>query len=295
MSIFDASSSLLPTFPAYRDALVRLVWGAFLEDSGHGDVTTRVFLGADASCAVTATVITREKGIFAGGPEAAWFLKKAGIKIVSSLKEGARLRAGQKIMVLRGSAGRLLAAERTLLNLLQRMSGVATATARLRLRLPSRVALLATRKTPWGLLDKRAVFAGGGLTHRLGLWDAVLVKDNHWALLPDAGAGVRRVLKTSPSVSFTEFEFKTLAALEAFVRRHRGVKKAAVMLDNFPRQSLAEAVQIAKKAGFWVEVSGGMGRGRGRIILPVGVDAVSSGAITHSAAALDFSLDLHAD
>lgn len=196
--------------------------------------------------------------------------------------------AGVEVGVVEGSAAGVLAAERLALNLLQRMSGVATEARRLcRLVEGTGARLLDTRKTAPGLryLDKYAASVGGMLNHRLNLADGVLLKENHIAAAGGLRRAVEAVLRRKPSHLLVEVEVRTLAELEEAL----GLPVDVVMLDNFPVEDVARGVRLA--AGRRpLEVSGGVEEGNIRAYAETGVDYISVGAVTHSVRAMDLSL-----
>lgn len=156
MFFMDAHTQLRVTNKTYLKAVRLYVWEAYQLDNTGSDVSTRAFLGSGRKT-IRAKIRANDEGILAGMQEAAWLLKKLGLRIIKAKKDGARLKKGNYILEIEGRTSVILGAERTLLNLLQRMSGVATKTKRLSSKMPKGVKLLATRKTLWGLLDKRAV------------------------------------------------------------------------------------------------------------------------------------------
>ena len=280
-------------------ALETFVWKNYQLDVLTGDVTSTFFLDEKArKKVVTATITAKEEGILAGMQEAKWFLKKVGIRLISPMKEGAWLKKGDVVMQLKGKAADLLAAERTLLNLLQRLSGIATKTKMLASTLPPHITLLATRKTQWGVLDKRAVAVGGGGTHRLGLFDAILVKENHIALTSDFEKSLLSIFRHSKRVRFVEVELETktevsnfLSIFESFKKAHPALtKNIIVMLDDFKPTDIKAVLPALKKAGLLVEASGGINEKTiARYCLP-GLDALSSSSITMAAKHLDLSM-----
>ena len=200
------------------------------------------------------------------------------------------MKPGDVLLVLRGRADRILGVERTLLNVLQRMSGVATVAHRLASKLPRRIKLLATRKTFWGLLDKRAAMVGGALSHRLNLSDAVLVKDNHLLLEPYFQKPWQKVLKKAKKVRFVEIELDNFDDLQTFVAGHQKGGPAVVLLDNFQPAQVRRAIKLLKPTRVMIEVSGGINLQNIRSYALPGVHAISSGAITNKAPALDLFL-----
>ena len=293
MFTMDASQELTPKNPLYKKALKRYLEGAYKEDAGRGDITVKTFLSRKGR-KMTASIVAGESGVMAGLQEAHWFLKRLGISVVNTWEDGALFEEGDVLMKIEGRADRILSAERTLLNLLQRMSGIATATAKLAVKLPEGVVLLATRKTLWGLLDKRAVSVGGGGTHRLNLNDAILIKDNHWALTKNPAKNLKRALKKWNKVRFVEAEVDNLDQLELFISVFKKLKNPediVVMLDNFKPSEVKKALTMLSEVGVLVEVSGGIHAGNIKKYALGGVSAISSGAITGKADMLDISLN----
>lgn len=291
----DASAELNLENPAYQKAVDLYVWQTYRMDRRHGDVTSNFFLG-QKNPIVRAKIIAKEAGILAGMQEAQWFMKKLKIKILKSKMDGAMLKKGDEIMVIEGKAHCLLKVERTLLNLLQRMSGIATATDRLVKKLPKTIQLLATRKTFWGELDKRAVAVGGGGTHRLNLSDAILIKDNHISLTDDWLKSLKQAIKKAKKVRFIEIELENLkqvSELAGFCRKNKYPKNFVVMLDNFTPADVQKAIGLLKGLNIFIEVSGGINEKNIRRYAIKGVAAISSGAITNGARALDMSMTIN--
>ncbi|MFL5341915.1 MAG: carboxylating nicotinate-nucleotide diphosphorylase [Gemmataceae bacterium] len=274
----------------------RLVQLAASEDLGlAGDLTTDAFIPADQAGA--ATFVARRDGVLAGLPavEIVVELFDLRLKLTPLKDDGDRLAAGDRIATVRGPMRGILSAERTALNFLQRLSGVATQTRRfvdLVADLP--VKLLDTRKTTpgWRLLEKYAVRQGGGHNHRVGLYDMILIKDNHLAALvgePDpVAAAVQRARQHSPGVP-VEVEVDTLDQLD----RALACGPDMILLDNMDLNQLGESVRRRNAAGSkaLLEASGGVTLTTLRGIAETGVDRISVGALTHSAVALDIALD----
>jgi len=220
-----------------------------------------------------------------------------GAHVVEARADGSPVRPGDVVMRVRGPARSLLAAERTALNFLMRMSGIATATAELLARAREAnpcVRLAATRKTAPGLrhFDKKAVELGGGDTHRLRLDDCVLIKDNHLAVVGDVAEAVRRARE---AVSFTrKIEVEVSSPEEALEAARAGAD--IVMLDNFTVEEVRRALKLLEEEGLrekvLVEASGRIGPDNIADYAGTGVDIISCGYITHSARALDFSMEL---
>lgn len=282
--------------PIYFKSIKQYVWQAYLADLGKGDITTDWFV-ANKRRIVRAEVIVCESGVWAGAMEAKWFMAKLGVRVTKCIKEGTAFRRGDVMMVLRDRADRILAAERTLLNLVQRMSGIATATRRLASKLPSRVKLLATRKTFWGLLDKRAVVIGGGGTHRLNLDDAILIKDNHLILQPEFEKPWLRLIRKAHKFQFVEIELDNMEDVITFAKacaplrsQILSARNVWVMLDNLDPDEVKKAVRLLAPTGVLIEVSGGITPENVKKCAIKGVSAVSSGSITNKAPAINMSL-----
>jgi nicotinate-nucleotide pyrophosphorylase (carboxylating) len=265
------------------------------EDVGRGDVTSAAVVPAELT--VDAAVLAKEAGVAAGIEEVGILAESLGLNVKAEITDGEKIRNGQIILKLSGNAQIILSAERTMLNLLSRMSGIATATRKLVEKLQNAKAkakIAATRKTAPGLsyFDKKAVHIGGGDPHRLRLDDMVLVKDNHIAI---AGSVENAVKKAKQNAPFSK-------KIEAEVTNTADAVKAAeagadiVMLDNFSPTQVREAVEAVKKAGFFgkvlLEASGGITEQNLLEYASAQVDIVSMGALTHSAKAVDISLEV---
>ncbi|MGA7905268.1 MAG: carboxylating nicotinate-nucleotide diphosphorylase [Terrimicrobiaceae bacterium] len=266
---------------------------ALAEDIGGGDVTTLYFTGTKRRC--SARIVAREGCIVSGLDVAAEVFRRVDpeIHIEKLLENGAQMLPGDLAMKLRGRAASLLTAERTALNFLQRLSGVATLAGKYVAAVrgtPARI--LDTRKTTPGmrLLEKGAVAAGGGVNHRFGLHDMVMVKDNHLAArtsLEELQASILRVKSERPAIR-VELEADTLEQVRHFLTL-KGVD--VILLDNMELSELREAVSM-RRPGVAFEASGGVNLGTVRQIAETGVDFISVGELTHSARAVDFSLEI---
>lgn len=284
---------------AWLDAQVR-AWLA--EDLGiAGDVTSRAMVPARARA--TAVVRARGAGTLSGIVVARRVvaLGAPGVRMRSRLADGRPFRAGEAILTLEGNLRSILAIERTLLNALGRLSGVATATADMVQRVRgTRARIRDTRKTTPGLrrLEKAAVVHGGGTPHRQGLHDAFLCKDNHLAHVPvtrlahAVEQGVRSARRRN-RLAFVMVEVDTVAQFERILAMPKGVVDA-VLLDNMPPATLRRLVRRRDHRAPWLqlEASGGVRVGTVRGIARTGVDFVSCGSITHSAPQVDFGLDI---
>lgn len=274
----------------------RYIWKAFKDDIDPWDITTQTFV-SNPFKKVVAEVRANQAGRLAGMQEVLWFLGKLGLCITSVKKDGKEFKKGELILRLEGPAGTILPAERTLLNVLQRMSGIATYTSRIVRKLPKTVKLLGTRKTLWGLLDKRAISVGGGYTHRLNLGDSILVKENHASLTKNYDKSLKKIFKKANKLRFVEVEVESTAEAENFLAVYEKYKskyelkgRVAVMLDDFKQVDIKKLAPKLKKAGLLVEVSGGVVEETVKKYALAGVGAISSGAVTNKAPAIDMSL-----
>jgi nicotinate-nucleotide pyrophosphorylase (carboxylating) len=273
-----------------------LVRQALTEDLGSGDITTEALIGKDQTCA--AVIRAKENGVICGLEVAAEVFRQleSRVRLIAKVREGRQVKKGQVIATLAGPARAILTGERTALNFLQHLSGIATLTRKYKLKMKNeklkiKVELLDTRKTIPGLrlLEKYAVKCGGGTNHRIGLYDAVLIKDNHIKLAGGVGGAIKNVkLKMKNEGKSIEIETKTLAEVKEAVE----LKVDRILLDNMDVKTLRQAVAICKKAGIKTEASGGVNLKTVAAIAKTGVDYISVGALTHSAPALDISLEI---
>lgn len=279
-------------FPEFVDEFLKL---AILEDIGHGDLTTEIIVPENLNA--RAEVLCKETIILAGMP----FVKRL-FCIVSSyydllsnivfdqfFKDGDEIKKGQTIASIRGNARVLLATERIALNILQRLSGIATYTKEFITKVKDLpVKILDTRKTTPGLrfMEKYAVKVGGADNHRFALYDAILIKDNHIKIAGSVSEAVKRAKKSSIYQKI-EVEVKTIEELNEAISSGADI----VMLDNMDIQTMKEAVKIAK-GKVLLEASGGVNLDNVRQIALTGVDFISVGALTHSARAVDLSMKI---
>ena len=262
---------------------------ALVEDIGAGDVTT--LLTVPEFRAARAVMVAKAEGIVAGLAiaEHAFRLVEPGVQWEPLVADGNRVRPGTTLATVTGTARGLLTAERVALNFVQRLSGVATMTMRFVMAVAGTGArIVDTRKTTPGLrvLEKYAVRVGGGSNHRIGLYDAILIKDNHLLAGGGVGATVWRARELAPHTMRIEVECKTLAQVDEAVTSGADI----ILLDNMDTDTLRQAVKrIAGRA--LTEASGGVNLKTVNGIAKTGVDLISVGALTHSAPALDISLD----
>jgi nicotinate-nucleotide pyrophosphorylase (carboxylating) len=264
------------------------------EDIGEGDVTSAAII--PSNFVVKAEIIAKEKGLAAGIEEATILAEYFGLKVNAKVIDGEEINDKQVLIQISGDARTILSLERTMLNLLSRMSGIATMTRNLAVKLEKanrKAKIAATRKSAPGLLyfDKKAVAIGGGDPHRLHLDDLVLIKDNHLAIVGDVEAAVKRAKANGSFTKKIEVEVTTVEdALKA-------AKAGAdiVMLDNFSSKRIKEASEALSKAGLGnvvLEVSGGITSENLLEYAEAGVDIISIGELTHSVKALDITLEI---
>lgn len=277
--------------PALPDLLIEpIIHAALAEDLGRaGDVTAAACIPEDAR--MKAVFAARKDGVMAGGAcvRLALHALDAAATVEARVADGQTFAAGDALIVVEGRARAVLGAERTALNLLGRLCGIATLTRAYVQAVEETGARIAdTRKTTPGLraLEKHAVACGGGLNHRFGLDDAILIKDNHVAVCGGVAEAVRRAKAHAGHLMKVEVEVDSLDQLDAALAEGPDV----IMLDNFSLDDLREAVR--RTAGqLTLEASGGVTLHSVRAIAETGVDVISVGALTHSAPSLDIGLD----
>jgi nicotinate-nucleotide pyrophosphorylase (carboxylating) len=276
------------------ESVSELVARALVEDVGSGDITSESVVPADAIA--QARIIQKAPGVLFGLTAAEEAFRQAGADTFDSLAAEGRWRdqVPADVARIRGPARALLGAERVALNFLGHLSGVATLTARfVKTVAGTGVTVLDTRKTTPGLreLEKEAVAAGGGRNHRMGLYDAILIKENHVALAGGVGEAVRRAAEADPGGEI-EVECRRLVDIEQAIQAGAG----RLLLDNMDSEMLKAAVAArdaaAREGGrtATLEASGGIRLDSAAEIAATGVDFISVGALTHSAPALDLSM-----
>ena len=276
-------------------ALIEL---ALAEDLGTGDITTHLMVPEEA--VATARLIAREGGVFAGTPILSRIAELSGfdLQIHSAVAEGETVEAGEEVLTIQGRARGILSLERIMLNVLQRLSGIATMTRVYTNEVSDHeCTILETRKTVpgWRKLDKYAVLAGGGANHRMGLFDQVLAKENHFALAgvdcngDGFGEAVQRLVQDAGDAMIVEVEVEDLSQFRAALAAGAHI----IMLDNMALEDMTLAVQECREAGDprpLLEASGGITIQALKDVAATGVDRISVGALTHSVKALDISL-----
>ncbi len=290
--------------PQYCQAARALTDFLFQADLGTRDLTAEA-VGTRNRIAM-ATVLAREGGVAAGVEEFALLLRSHGLRVEIEKKDGDAIRPSDELLRAEGDEIELLSLERVGLNLIQRMSGIATAARCLQQRVNQRgfpALVVGTRKTHWGLLDKRALHLGNGGTHRLGLGDAILIKNNHLALLGGTEAeaaplAIEKAWKLRGKAAFIEVEVRGEDAARAAAQTFRRLRADAshdypclLMLDNMAPGAIAAILDALRRENLWddalIEASGGISEVNVEAYAASGVDAISVGALTHSARALD--------
>jgi nicotinate-nucleotide pyrophosphorylase (carboxylating) len=281
------SAFALPVAPLL-DALIQR---ALEEDLASGDLTTAAIV--DAESRATGRATAHAPLIVCGGEVFArvFYRIDPGLRVEQRVPDGSRAAAGDVLWEVEGRTQAILMGERTALNFVQRMSGIATLARAYVDALPegATTRISDTRKTTPGLrsLERYAVRCGGGFNHRDSLGSAVLIKDNHIQAAGGVGAAIVRAREHAPHTSRIEIEVESLAALDEALAERADI----VMLDNFAKEQIAEAVKRAHGRAI-VEVSGGVKLGRIPELAQAGVDVISVGALTHSAPAADIGLDI---
>ncbi|MGC8668851.1 MAG: carboxylating nicotinate-nucleotide diphosphorylase [Chthonomonadales bacterium] len=271
-------------------AIENIVRCALQEDVGTGDITSYCTIPHDLNS--VGSIVMHEDGVAAGIAVAAEVFRQvdARVRFVPAVRDGAHVKAESVLARVEGPARSILCAERTALNFLQRLGGIATLTRQYVDAVAGTSArIVDTRKTTPGLrvLEKWAVTLGGGYNHRMGLYDAVLIKDNHIVAAGGVAEAVRRARMFAPHTMTITVECETLEQIEAALTAGADT----ILLDNMSNQMVAQAVQrIGGRAR--VEASGGITVEQARNLARSGVQIISVGAITHSVRALDISLDL---
>ena len=265
------------------------------EDLGHGDITTSILIPENVK--VKAEIIAKEPGVVAGIEESKILLESLGIKAEAKIKDGQKTSGGKTILELEGNARTILAVERTLLNLISRMSGIATATNKIVKKVKGagyKIRIACTRKTAPGLeyFDKKAVLLGGGDPHRLHLDDMILIKDNHIAIVGSIKKAIEIAKKKASFAKKIEIEVSSVKEAIEAAKAGAGI----IMLDNFTPKDVKKTIEKLQKEKLrkrvLVEASGKINEENILEFASAGVDIISLGSLTHSVKALDISLEI---
>lgn len=290
-----------------KNATYRSWIDKFIVDETKGDVGSKGDITSNAVVKnkkeLKAIVKTRENGVVAGLEETIFLYKKNGIRVKQVKKDGDLIKKGDVLLEIIGNEKDLLRIERSALDLIQRMSGIATMTHNILKIVDGKIAIAPTRKTQWRYLDKKAVLVGGGMTHRLALWESILIKDNHLKALVREGidnpirVSLERAWKNKTDANFIEIEVtntkEAIVAAEVFkeLKGKKNSKPCLIMLDNMVPKKIIETIKILKKKGLFnhilIEVSGGITPKTIEKYTKTGADVISMGYLTHSSHALD--------
>jgi nicotinate-nucleotide pyrophosphorylase (carboxylating) len=289
LTVVSAELVAAPPFPASADvqAIIRL---ALAEDIGRGDITTEATVSPDA--VIEAEILQKSAGVVCGLPvvEALFSALDSGVRVKPAVAEGSFDDRRRVVTRLEGPAAAILTGERTALNFLQRLSGIASVSRRaMKLVAGSQATVLDTRKTTPGLrvLEKYAVRVGGASNHRAGLDDGFLIKENHIRAAGGITPAVRAAQRRAAPGRVVEVEVTTLRELDEAL----AAGATLILLDNFSTEQMRAAVAQARGRAR-LEASGGIGLDNLADVAQTGVDYVSLGALTHSAGVLDFSLEV---
>lgn len=292
---FQKKNQLTVTNPKYQELVSELFSWLVKSDHVQNDLTTKTLYTEDKQ--ISARVITRRNITVAGLEEVVFLLNKhTNLQIKQEAHDSDHLQPGNTLLMLSGSLQEILSYERILLNMLQRMSGIATETTKIISKTDQdKPQIAATRKTMWGLLDKKAVAVGGGLTHRLSLADGILVKDNH--LLSLSPKKVLEKLAASVDNTLFEIEIEREEELNELITTFSSLQTTnglAILLDNFsPNVAKKILSKIKTPEGVIYEASGGITTDNISEWAQTGVDIISLGALTHSPKAADVSLEIY--
>jgi nicotinate-nucleotide pyrophosphorylase (carboxylating) len=298
--------SLTLSNPRYREAVRAMLDLLFVSDAKPRDLTVDALrLPADQA---KADIVAREAGIAGGLEEFEFLLRASQLSVCLLVKDGASFRAGEILACVEGRESRLLSVERVGLNLLQRMCGIATAAHHLQQRVAGRnpeARVVGTRKTPCGLLDKRAVHLGGAGTHRISLGDAILIKNNHLAVIAHteeeaAPLAIEQAWSSRKEAAFIEVEVRGQEAAVAAAAKFRDLREQSdksypclLMLDNLAPAQISAIIDELRDRNLHddvlIEASGGFTDSNIEDYAASGVDAISVGALTHSPRALDIA------
>lgn len=286
---------MMPTMNVICEVTSELIDLALREDIGAGDVTSLYFVPEDRVS--HASIHAKEAGVLAGTAVALEVFRRVdpALQLTQLRNDGDVVNVGDRVLDIHGASRSILTAERIALNFLQRLCGIATQTRRFVARVEgTKAKLLDTRKTTpgWRTLEKKAVAAGGGTNHRMGLYDRAMVKDNHLMAQNKLEAmqdAIHRLKHDLPAVE-VELEADTLQQVEDFLKMD-GVDR--ILLDNMSNDMMARAVEMRGASGPLLEASGGVNLDTIAGIAQTGVDFISVGALTHSAMSLDLSLEIH--
>lgn len=285
---------MVESMKAVWQQVERIVKDALAEDLVSGDVTTDALIPSDLKG--RASILVKRDGVLSGIDVAREVFRRvdSSLQFKVLVKDGAKVRKGKVVATVEGKVAGILRAERTALNFLQHMSGIATETTRYVEAVSETKAMITdTRKTVPGLrlLEKYAVRAGGGRNHRLNLGDGVLIKDNHLVALRASGVGLKKAVEKARQRAPKDLKVEVEVESVKEAREALAAGADIIMLDNMKLEDMRKAVKLVKGKAL-LEASGGITLDNVRSVAETGVDLISIGALTHSAKALDISLEL---
>lgn len=292
LKIFQKTDRLKVSRQTYRQTVISLFNWLVANDEIKTDITSQLL---KLHSNKTAEIICHENAVIAGLEEITYLLTNfTNLSIKPLVKDGSSVKNKQVIAQIQGAANEILAYERTIINFLQRMSGIATQIKRsVGLINSSSPQIAATRKTPWGSLDKKAVAVGGGLSHRLSLKDGILIKDNHLKLISIPQA--LKIILPQIHQQLIEVEVKNeteaLQVLDTFNQLNKD-NYLAIMFDNFTAPAIKKTLARLHNNSVIYEASGGINETKLLSFTKTGVDIISLGALTHSARAVNLSLEI---
>ncbi len=293
LDFWNRSRQLTVSNKEYSNFANKLLSALLKEDTGKGDITTNTLIKGNNE--ISAEITAKEDGILAGVEE--FRLLNKDLKITSLKKDGDGIKKGDLLVKLKGDAKKILERERFSLNMLQRMSGIATITDNLVRKINNQVKIAATRKTLWGDIDKKAVSIGGGLTHRLNLSDCILIKDNHLKILHyDIKKALTMAKNKSKYIEIEVENKKQAIAAAKTIKELDSNSLFAIMLDNMSPKEIKETIKQLKAQHLYgnilFEASGNITNDNIKQYLECGADVISSGFITNSAKALNISQEI---
>lgn len=297
LEFWDRSEKLRTGDKEYRNFLNEFFRIRLNNDSAGNDLTTDSLIKNRKN--IAARIVAKEEGVIAGLEEFSFLNKDVKLRLLKS--DGDAVKPGEVVAEAVGSAGKVLARERMNLNLIQRMSGIATKVNSLDKIMKGTVKIAATRKTLWGIIDKKAVSVGNGLTHRLSLNDGILVKENHLRLLNHNFTKVLSLVNNKSGYIEIEVENKEEAmeaarAMQKIKNKTKNRNLFAIMLDKIPPNSINDIINDLRSKNLYNEIlfeaSGNINENNVHAYSDCGVDIISMGSITNSAKALNMSLEI---
>ena len=298
LEFWDRRNRLSINNKEYADFVQNFFYFLLKEDTKGNDITTNSIIKKRKK--ISAAIVAKEKGIIAGLDE--FSLINNDLKLKFFKKDGEKIKSGDILAEIMGDAKKILERERISLNLLQRMSGIAANVHKLNRHLDNKIKLAATRKTLWGMVDKKAVSIGGGLTHRLNLNDGILIKDNHIKILDGNIENLINYAKDKSNYIEIEIEDENQAVTAAkvikeIIGKNKNNKNIfAIMFDKIPPNEIKSIIGKFKRQNIYdkilFEASGNINEGNMRSYIGCGADIISMGSITNSAKILNMSLEI---